>query len=120
LTKVCATRLRPRSDLASAGAEVALAPHARGAQLVDRQPRRHGGRERGRRFDLLTSLERLMHPQQRLLHHVLGFGDAAEHPVGDRERDRPQLVEQSLAIGHLASGLTRPGPSRRSGQPTRR
>jgi hypothetical protein len=29
-----------------------------------------------------------MHPQQRFLHHVLGLGHAAEHPVGDRERDR--------------------------------
>src|SRR4029453_9414778 len=27
---------------------------------------------------------------------------AAEHPVGDRERDRPQLVEQSLTRGHAA------------------
>src|SRR5262245_48062602 len=43
-----------------------------------------------------------MHPQQRLLHHLLGLGDAAEHPVGDRERDRPQLVKQPLAIGHAA------------------
>jgi hypothetical protein len=55
-----------------------------------------------RRCDLLAGLERLMHPQQRFLHHVLGLGDTAEHPVGDRECDRPQLVEQSLAIGHAA------------------
>ncbi len=27
----------------------------------------------------------------RLLHHILGLGHAAEHPVGDCERDRPQL-----------------------------
>jgi hypothetical protein len=44
-----------------------------------------------------------MHPQQRLLDHVLGLGDAAEHPVGDRERDRPHLVKQSLAISHAAA-----------------
>src|SRR5512133_160241 len=43
-----------------------------------------------------------MHLQQRFLHHVLGLGDAAEHPVGDRERDRPQLLKQSLTIGHAA------------------
>jgi hypothetical protein len=56
---------------------------------------------------VLAGLERLMHPQQRFLHHVLGLGDAAEHPVGDRERDRPQLVEQSLAIGHAAASPCR-------------
>jgi hypothetical protein len=44
-----------------------------------------------------------MHAQERFLDHVLGLGDTAEHPVGDRERDRPQLVEQSLAIGHAAA-----------------
>src|SRR4029077_2086956 len=44
-----------------------------------------------------------MHPQQRLLDHVLGLGDAAEHAVGDRERDPPQLVEHALAIGHAAA-----------------
>src|SRR5919198_2961652 len=44
-----------------------------------------------------------MHAQQRFLDHVLGLTHAAEHPVGDRERDRPQLVKQSLAIGHAAA-----------------
>jgi hypothetical protein len=83
-------------------ADVALAADARGAQLVDRQPGGYCGYERGRRCDSLARVQRLMHSQQRFLHHVLGLGDAAEHPVGDRERDRPQLVEQSLAIGHAA------------------
>jgi hypothetical protein len=41
-----------------------------------------------------------MHAQQRLLDHVLGLGDAAEHPVGDRERNRPQLIKQLLALAH--------------------
>ena len=44
-----------------------------------------------------------MDTKQRFLDHILGFGDAAEHPVGDRKRDRPQLVKQSLAIGHAAA-----------------
>src|SRR5262249_52347761 len=44
-----------------------------------------------------------MHPQQRFLHHVLGLGDAAEHPVGDGERDRPQLLEQLLPRAHAAN-----------------
>src|SRR5262249_32627965 len=56
---------------------------------------------------LLAGLERLMHQQQRFLHQVLGLGDTAEHPVGDRERDRPQLVEQSLAIGHVTANPCR-------------
>ena len=51
----------------------------------------------------LAALERLMHPQQRFLDHVLGLGHAAEHPVGDGERDGPELVEQSLVIGHAAA-----------------
>src|SRR4051812_45876117 len=41
-----------------------------------------------------------MHPQQRLLHDVFGLGHAAEHPVGDPERDWPKLVEQLVAVGH--------------------
>jgi hypothetical protein len=40
--------------------------------------------------------------EQRLLDDVLGLGDAAEHPVCDRERDWPQLVKQLFAIGHAA------------------
>jgi hypothetical protein len=48
-----------------------------------------------------------MHPQQRLLDHVLGLGDAAEHSVGDREADRAQLVEQSFAFGHAAANPCR-------------
>jgi hypothetical protein len=84
-----------------------LAADARGAQLVDRQPGAHGGDVRARRCDLLAGIERLMHPQQRLLHHVLRLGHAAEHPVGDLKRDRPQLVKQSLAIGHAAASPCR-------------
>src|SRR5437660_1328078 len=48
-----------------------------------------------------------MHPQQRFLHHVLGLGHAAEHPVRDRERDRPQPGKQLLAIGHAAASPSR-------------
>src|SRR5215469_14271084 len=84
-------------------AHVFLATGARAAQLVDRQPGGHGGHERARRGDLLAGLQRLMHPQQRFLHHVLGLGHGAEHPVGDRERDRPQLGEQLLPRAHVAN-----------------
>jgi hypothetical protein len=88
-------------------ADVALATGPRGAELVDRQPGGHGGHKRRRRCDFLAGIKRLMHPQQRFLHHVLGLGDAAEHPVGDRERARPQLVKQSLPIGHAAANPCR-------------
>jgi hypothetical protein len=57
-----------------------------------------------------AALERLVHAQERLLDHVLGLGDGAQHPVGDRERRGPQVVEQLLALGHavlLGRGLIR-------------
>src|SRR6266851_6444921 len=41
-----------------------------------------------------------MQPQQGFLDDVFGFGDAAEHPVRDRERSRPQLLKQLLPRGH--------------------
>jgi hypothetical protein len=72
-------------------ADVVLAAGARGVQLVDRQPGSHSSGERARRCDLLAGLKRLIHPQQRFLDHVLGVGDAAEHPVGDGERHRLQF-----------------------------
>src|SRR5581483_11465859 len=37
----------------------------------------------------------------------LGLGHAAQHPVGDRERNRPQLIEQLLALGHAAANPCR-------------
>jgi hypothetical protein len=83
-------------------ADVALAAGTRRTELVDRQPRGHRGYERPRRCDLLAGLQRLTHPQQRLLHHVLGLGDAAEHPVGERERGGAQLSEELLTGTHSA------------------
>jgi AcrR family transcriptional regulator len=77
-------RLRePRPD-------VLLPPDAGRAQHVDRDPGHHGrqirlgrgGLGRGRRV-----------AQPGLLHRVLGLGHAAEDPVGDREQQRPQLLE---------------------------
>src|SRR5262249_12373843 len=57
------------------------------------------------------------HPQQRLLHHVLGLGHAAEHPVGDRERDRPQLLQQLLPRTHAANPRRQPGCAGRHRSP---
>ena len=85
-------------------ADVGLASHAGRAQLVDREPRGHRRDVRPRRLDPLALLERLVEAEERLLDHVLGLGDAAEHPVGDRERRRAQLLEQLVVrVGHAAS-----------------
>ena len=49
-----------------------------------------------------------MQPQERLLHDVLGLADAAEHPVGDREQQRAQLLVRVGCHGrggHLVSGV---------------
>jgi hypothetical protein len=62
--------------------------------------------ERARRFDLLSSFERAVDPEQRLLDDVLGLGDAAQHPVGDRERDRPWFDKQLIAIRYQTPGLS--------------
>ena len=70
-------------------ANVLFSPRARRAKLVDRQPGGDSGDVGPRGGDLLAVLDRLMDAQQRFLDDVLGFGDAAEHPVGDRERRRP-------------------------------
>ena len=48
-----------------------------------------------------------MDAQQRFLHNVLRLRDAAEHAVGDRERNRPQLVKQPLTISHGATNPSR-------------
>ena len=77
-------------------ADVPLAPDPSRAQLVDRQPCRDGGHKGPGRVDLVPILEHAMEAEQRLLDDVLGLRDAAQHPVGDRERDRPHLLEQLL------------------------
>ena len=88
-------RPRPRagasastSGSGSHDADVGLAPHARRAQDVDRQPRRDRRQERALGFDRPGAAP----AQVRLLHDVLGLGDDAEHPVGDREEQWAQLV----------------------------
>src|SRR5206468_8512444 len=52
----------------------------------------------------LVRVERAVKPQKRLLHDVLRLRHAAEHPVGDREGRRPELVEQvPVPPAHAAS-----------------
>jgi hypothetical protein len=76
-------------------ARVHLAPHTGRAELVDREPGRHGREVGLRRLGL--DVGRVV-AQERLLHDVLGLRDRTEHAVGDREQVRAQLL---LAL-HLA------------------
>ena len=81
--------------------DVRLPPDARRAQHVDRNPRDHGREEGlGRRGLGRGGLV----AQPGLLDRVLCLGHAAEDPVGDREQERPQLLEL-LAPGHASSSL---------------
>src|SRR3712207_8515424 len=57
-----------------------------------------------------TTLFRSAH--ERLLHHVLGLGDAAQHPVGDPEHARPQRGEEVVVRAHAAT-LSRAAPTSR-------
>ena len=100
-------------------ADVLLTPRARRAQLVDRQPGGDGGEVRARGGDLLAVLDRPMDAQQRLLDDVLGFGDAAEHPVGNRERRRAQLLELVFFSGHVGCAPVSSSASRSGLQPIR-
>jgi hypothetical protein len=81
-------------------ARVGLAAHARRTQHVDRQPGGHGGQERLAVLDALSGVQ----AQQRLLHHVLGLGDRAEHPVGDREGEVSERVDRHRFPRRLVGG----------------
>ena len=94
-------------------AGVGLAPDPRGAQLVDGQPGHDGRDVRPRRLDPLTLLERAMEAEEALLHDVLRLAHAAQHPVRDRERRRPQRLEQVGAA--MAQPSPRAKPSRQLG-----
>jgi hypothetical protein len=78
--------------------DVGLAPHARRAQVVDRQARHDRRQERLRRLDLVTAPQQ---PQVRLLDEILCLADATDHPVGEREQQRAQVVVCHIRRGHL-------------------
>jgi hypothetical protein len=73
-------------------ADVLLALGACGAEVVDRQPRRHGGEECLGRLDLLTLAPGAVVAEEGLLHDVLRLADASDHAVGDREEQRSELL----------------------------
>ena len=93
-------------------ADVGLAAGPRRAQVVDAQPGGHRGQERLRRVDRARPAARhRLRPvvaQEGLLDDVLRLADAAEHPVGDREHQRPQPPVMRRAAVPLAPALAHP------------
>ena len=108
-------------------ADVGLAPHARGAQRVQRQPRDRGGQPALEVADLV-GVDALQ-PQPRLLDDVLGLGEAAELAVGEPQQAGAQRLEalgerlwsrrlQPLVEGHAAAPRARvrqPAGAQRAG-----
>ena len=78
--------------LGQPGADVRLAPGVRRGGRVDGEPRRGGGEER--RGVAHHAAVRALPAQPRLLHHVLGLRDAAQHPVGDAEQAWSHVLER--------------------------
>jgi hypothetical protein len=74
------------------GTDVGFPPHPGGPQVADGQPGRDGGQVRLGRGEGNAVAQRPGEPQERLLDDVLGVTDAAGHPVGDREHQRPELL----------------------------
>ena len=64
------------------------------AQMVDAQPRDDGREIRARGADVGVLV--LTRPEPRVLHDILGFAGAAEHPVRNREQQRSMRLERCL------------------------
>ena len=79
-------------------ADVALLAHPGRSQVVDREPRGDRRQVGLGRLDLRTLLDEcVLVAQERVLDDVLGLGDAPQHPVGNREEQRAQILER---LGH--------------------
>ena len=72
-------------------AHVRLAADAGRSKVVDRQAGDDRGQPGLRRLHRRIVGEDLLVADEPLLHDVLGFADAPEHPIGDREEERPQV-----------------------------
>ncbi len=79
-----------------AAENVLLAAGARRLEVVDAEARDDGRQVRLRRVDLRPLGFRPVDAEEGLLDDVLGLADAADHPVGDREQQRPQLFVRRL------------------------
>ena len=100
------------------GTHVGFPPDPRGPQVTDGQP----GGDRGQvglgRGDALALAQSTGQPQEGLLDDVLGVADAAGHPVGDREHQRPELqVVRGGLRGHAAFPTLK--ASAQTGKPSR-
>ncbi len=77
-------------------ADVGLAPAPRRFELVEAEP---GHRAAQERLGLAHRAAVGPHPaDEGLLHHVLGIGDRAEHPVGDADQPRTQRIEHRRRV----------------------
>ena len=101
-------------------ADIDLAPAPRRLELVEAEPR-HGAAQEG--LGLAHRAAVGAHPaDERLLHHVLGVGDRAEHAVGDAGEAGTQRIEDRRRVpmlpraGHAA--VFRAGISSHPPKPT--
>jgi hypothetical protein len=78
-----------------------LTPRPPGAQHVEAHPRDHGRQPGAQVADGVRVSA--AQPQPRLLYGVVGVGERAEHPVGDRAQVRPMLLEILPPHRHLRS-----------------
>jgi hypothetical protein len=91
------TQLARDERLGQPGTYVGLPPDPRGPQVADGQPGGHRGQVGLGRGDTGSVAQGASQPKEGLLDDILGVADAAGHPVGDREHQRPELdVGRSL------------------------
>jgi pimeloyl-ACP methyl ester carboxylesterase len=77
-------------------ADVFLALHTSGLQVIDAQPADDRDEERLGRSNLVA--RRLLPANECILQHVFRVGDGSQHPVSDREEQAPVLVERRQRI----------------------
>ena len=82
-------------------ADVRLAADAGRLEVVDRQAGDDRRQLRLRRLDRRVVGEDPLVADERLLHDVLGLADAPEHPIGDREEQRPKV---DIGLGDIGLG----------------
>jgi hypothetical protein len=80
--------------------DVLLAPHACRPQVVDGPAGHDRGQVRLGRLDRLAGHDRAVIPQVGVLDQVLSLAHAPDHPVGDREQERPELLVGLEIAGH--------------------
>jgi hypothetical protein len=83
-------------------AGVGLAPHPRGFQMIEAQPRDDPPQKgAGHRHAVAV---RSGPAQEGLLHHILGIAERAEHAVGGAHQHGPMRIECGVDQCHPSSG----------------